>query len=348
MVQGRVKFAPGGMLKRNKQGRMLDRMFSFVVALGLAVLVWLYARSRDPEVLDNVPIPVQVSLTPAQAEHYDLEVTGPAQVPVSFRGPPSHIRELRGLLQEGGLHVDVTVVVPDDRKNEGRYLDTVRIDAADVHALPGVTPLVMEGRNRLPITLRRLVQRRLPVRLDPAPEDRVRQVVIEPATVLVRGPKVILDRVRFLPTQPSLLVSACDMEPDQEEVAAGVVPLVKELDGRPVTTVPENVSVRLTYHPRERVYELTDVPIRFLCPADWTLRPRFVTPSADKVRLRLRGPADAEPGTVAAYLDLTARKFGPGLYIDEPLRLQLPRDFTLAQDPPRAAAFRLIGTEAKP
>ena len=54
-------------------------------------------------VLDNVPIPVQIALVSGQADHYDLEVTGPAQVLASFSGPPSRMRELRGLLQKGGL-----------------------------------------------------------------------------------------------------------------------------------------------------------------------------------------------------------------------------------------------------
>src|SRR5262249_9699701 len=41
---------------------MIDRLISFLVALSLAFLVWLYARSREQESLDNVPVPVQISL----------------------------------------------------------------------------------------------------------------------------------------------------------------------------------------------------------------------------------------------------------------------------------------------
>src|ERR1700676_4512202 len=104
---------------------MFDRLISFLVALSLASLVWLYARSRDLETLDNVAIPVQIVLAPGQAEHYELEITGPSQIPVSFTGPPSRLRELRRLLQEGGLRVDVTLTVPEERQYESRYLDTV-------------------------------------------------------------------------------------------------------------------------------------------------------------------------------------------------------------------------------
>ena len=46
-----------------------------------------------------------------------------------------------------------------------------------------------------------------------------------------------------------------------------------------------------------------------------------------------------------AYIDLTAGKFEPGLYADEPVRLQFPPDFQLAQEPPRSAAFQLVPTD---
>jgi hypothetical protein len=321
---------------------MMDRLLSLFVASCLAFLAWLYARTRDPEVLDNVSIPVQVSLASAQVEQYDLEVNGPPQVPVSFRGPSAGIRELRNLLQTGGVHVDLTVVVPEDRKNEARYGDTVRVDAADVHVPPGVTPLVIEGRNRIPVTLRKLVQRRLPVRLEPPPEDRVNRVVLEPATVLVRGPKVILDRTRSIPTQPYLPPSSSELASEQQVVAEGPVPLVHELEGRPITLTPDAVMVRLTFRPREQVYELNDVPVRFLCPADFGLRPRFLDGSGARISLRVLGPAGDEPPPVGVFVDLSRRRFRPGRYANQPLQVQMPNDFRLAQDPPHAGAFQLV------
>ena len=78
---------------------MADRLTSALIALSLAILVWLYARNRDQEMVDNVPVPVQIVLSPTQAEQYDLEVAGPSQVVASFAGPPSRIRELRSWLQ---------------------------------------------------------------------------------------------------------------------------------------------------------------------------------------------------------------------------------------------------------
>src|SRR5204863_1213122 len=130
-------------------------------------LVWLYARTGEQETLDDVPVPVHITLATGQADHYSIEVAGAAQVPVSFAGRSARLRDLRGMLQRGELRVDVALTVPEAHRDEPRYSDTVRIDASDVHAPPGVTPIVVEGRNRLAVTLRRLVERRLPVRLDP-------------------------------------------------------------------------------------------------------------------------------------------------------------------------------------
>src|SRR5713226_8262142 len=66
-----------------------------VVALSVAFLVWLYTRGRAQMALDDVQIPVQVTLASGTAGNWQLEGNGPCRVPVSFSGPPSRIRELR-------------------------------------------------------------------------------------------------------------------------------------------------------------------------------------------------------------------------------------------------------------
>jgi hypothetical protein len=323
---------------------MTDRLISLAVALSLALLVWLYARSRDQEVLDNVPIPVQIALPPGQAEHYCLEVNGPSQVPMSFTGPPSRIRALRGMLQRGELQVQITLTVPEEHSEEGhyldRYLDTVHLDVADVHAPPGVTPVIVEGRNRIPVTLLRLGERRLPVRLDSALEERAGQIALEPANVLVRGPLEVLDKVRSISTQPVGLPARGDEA--KGPLALGPVPLVSEIEGRTIHTTPGAVMVRWT--PRPRIYEVK-VSVQFLCPSNFALCPRFVGDGRVKeITLRIVGPDSPEEPKVLAYIDLTRGNFLAGLN-HEPVKLQLPRDFQLAQEAPQPVAFELVASE---
>lgn len=323
---------------------MIDRLISLVVALGLALLVWLYACSREQENLDNVPVPVHISLTPGQADHYDLEVTGPGQVTVSFTGSPSRIRELRGMLQRGQVRVKVVLAVPEERQNEPRYLDTVLVTSGDLHVPPGVTSVVVEGRNRIPVTLRRIVERRIPVHLDQPPDQRFGKVTLDPPSVLVRGPQEVLDRLRTISTQPFTLPGLDEPDPDREtreRTLGGLVALVKEFDGRSLQATPEMVTVRVALKPRQRVYTLTEVPIHFLCPSGFGLRPRFGNDRFGKITLQVQGPACEEPPAVTAFIDLTRRKFYAGLYGEEPVQIQLPKEYQLAQPAPRSAGFEL-------
>lgn len=325
---------------------MLDRLMSSLVALSLAFLVWMYARSRDQDSLDNVPIPVQITLAPGLADQYDLDAPDPCQVSASFSGPPSRIRELRTLLSRGELRVELTLTVPESLQHESRYVDTVRVDASDIRAPQGVTAMVVEGRNRIPVTLYRLVERTLPVRFTSAMEDRLGSLTVEPATVMVRGPQEILDRARAIPTQAHS-VSGTEPAPGQDQNIEAFVPLVHELEGRPVRANPGAVLVRYSLRPRQKVYELADVPVHFLCPPNLGLRPEFSDERFGKISLRLQGPAGEEAPAVTAYIDLTGGKFKPGLY-DEPIRLHLPKDFQLAQSPPRSVSFKLTPIEQLP
>jgi hypothetical protein len=318
---------------------MVDRILSFLVALSLAFLVWLYARSREQEILDNVPIPVDVALTPSQADQYTLEITGPSQVTVSFGGPPVRIRELRSMLQRGELRAAMRLTVPEDRLQESSYLDTVHVEPGDIHAPPGVTAMVMEGRNRIPVTLHRLVEQRLPVRCDFAQDERVGQCIIEPATVLVRGPKEVLDRARAVPLQHYDLPSRPDTANTPQTLVLGPVALAADLENKPIQTTPCAVSVRVTLTPRRKTFDL-EVPVQFLTPAHFPWRPSFNGDGRDgKVTIKVEGPATETP-TVFAFIDLTARKFEQGLH-HEPVRVQCSKEFQVVQPAPRLLPFRL-------
>ena len=324
---------------------MVDRLLSVLVAVSLALLVWLYARSREQETLDNVAVPVQVVLAPRQADQYDLELTGPSQVVLSFSGAPARMRELQGMLQRKELHLAKTITVPDERLKEVRYSDAVVVEASDINAPPGVTPLVNDGRNRIPFTLHRLKEVYLPVKFDYVREGPTGPLVMEPTTVLVRGPCEVLDRAQFIKTRPSDL-PARPMHTPLNVAAIGRVPMIDEIDGRPVRVTPPQVLVRVPGQ-QQKLYELTDVPVQFLCPANFFLRPKFIDDRNGKVCLRLIGPAQDEPPRVLAFIDLSKGRFTSGLN-HEPLQLQLPKDFQLAQEPLRVLGFELLPGDFAP
>ena len=318
---------------------MIDRILSILVALSLALLVWLYARSRDQEILDNVTLPVQVSLAEGEADHYSLEVNGPSQAIVSFSGPSDRIRELRGELQRNELRIDIALTVPEEHSKESRYSDTVHIEASEVPAPPGVTPIVIEGRNHISVTVRHMVTRPLPVRFDALQEDPSGPVVIDPAVVLVTGPQEVLDHVRAIPTMPSELPMRPANAPPTA-AAVGRVALVQELEGRPVHVEPSKVMIKAPPQLRKE-YVLSDVPIHFLCPADFTLRPEFFSDRDGRITLHVSGPIQDEPPKVYAFLDLTHGRFESGSN-HEPLQIQFSqKDFQLIDDELHVVTFRL-------
>lgn len=323
---------------------MLDRLFSLLIAFTLALLVWLYARSRDQEILDNVSIPVTVALATSKSEQFALEVAGAQQVVVSFSGSPQRMRELRGVLQRNELQVHLTVGVPPERELEPRFADTVVVTASDIPAPHGVKVLVVEGRNRIPVVFQRIVERRLPVRFEHGGEDASAQIIVEPATVTVRGPQELLDRAKFIATEPAPLPGRGATTATGPSLAR--IDVEQTLEGRPVTVWPSRVTVKV-YSRQQKRYDLVDVPIHFLCPPNFTLRPQFIDERAGRFTLKLLGPVKDEPPKVQAFVDLTRGRFSSGLN-HEPLQLQLPRDYTLIQEPPRVIAFELLPADFVP
>jgi hypothetical protein len=244
------------------------------------------------------------------------------------------------MLQRNELRVEAALTLPEDRHPEGRVHESVRVEACDVHPPRGVTAMVEEGKNRVPVTLHRLVERRLPVRFDPGGEERICHCVVEPPTVLVRGPEELLDRARFVSTQPCELPPGPNGAAAAETVTVEPVPLVSQIEGRQVCVNPCNVTVHLTLQPQQRLYNL-EVPVQFLCPPGFPLKPGLAGEAADgKVTVSVRGPAQDETPAVLAFIDLTRHKYEPGLYQEQP-RLQLPKDFQVVQPAPRPVPFRL-------
>lgn len=324
---------------------MTDRLLTPLIAVGLAFLVWMYTRSRDVEIMDNVEIPVEVGIAPAQADLFELDVQGPTQVPVSFTGLPSRMRELRQMLQRGNLRLQRIITVPEEHLADSRFTEAIRLDPASLTLPPGVRAVIPENRGRIHVVLRRLIERRLPVRLETTAGDRLENVVLEPSEVLVKGPKEVLQNAEYVPTQfytPAARPGAT--EPFVQDTPT-ILPLVRELAGRPIRTTPGEVALRYTLRPKQRIYEIANVPVGFLCPARFPYRAEFTSDREGRVTLRLQGPAGQERPTVIAFVDLTRREFGPGLHAEEPIQVQLPPGFQLAQETPRLPAFRLVAVE---
>jgi hypothetical protein len=322
---------------------MTDRIVTPIIAFGMAFLIWLYFRSRDQEVLDD-SIPVQLQVASAQEQDYQVAHNA-HPLKVSFTGPPSRIKEVRSKLHQEALFVKRIISVPEEHRNDAKYEETLRFEPAEVQGQlpPGVHVDIAENQTPIRVSWRKLVEKQLPVVpvFDAHARDRVEHWVCEPPTVLVRGPREVLDKAVILST----VICPVPEITDAAEVGANIksenAELVKELDKQAILVTPGEVTIRLTLKPPQKIYECVDVPVHFLCPAGFAYRPQFTTARPAAVSFKIRGPAMSQRPEVSAYVDLTVRKFGPGLHADEPIQLKLPKDFQLVGEPPRLSSFKL-------
>ena len=318
--------------------RFRHTFLEMLVALSLAFLVWLYTHSRAQDSIDRVQVPVQIQLAPQQRDLFLLETSTSPNVTVSFTGPSSRIRELRRKLQRGLVQACVTLNIGEERLSETTFCENVHIEASHLEVPAGVMIDLADDRSSLPVTVHRLSERQLPVKLDFTGEVRVTHLDIEPATVQVRGPKQILDQAQAIQTQAYALTAVSPAPSDG--LVRGQVALVTELEGRAISVTPRVVNFRCKVQPRKKIYELAEVSVQFLCPPQFPWRARFLEDKTSKVRLRLLGPAGEELPPVLAFVDLTGSQLFRGRNL-EPLRLQLPKGFTLVESMPPVIPFYL-------
>jgi hypothetical protein len=237
----------------------------------------------------------------------------------------------------------VDYALPEDQLERNRVEDSVRVEATDLRVPAGVTVLPVEGRNRIGVMLSRLGDKVVKVRIETSKDLEPRLRII-PETVKVRAPRDLLERLFelsvILPSRDEL--GFMGLTPGRP----ARLPLPREVDGVAIIPDPESVVVRIDPQ-APRIYPLADLPVQFLCPPNFTLRPRFLDDRAGKLQLRIQGPDQADPPRVHAYIDLTGGRFLPGPGI-ESVQIQLPRDFTLAQEPPAKVSFELVPVEAAP
>ncbi len=322
---------------------MFDRIITPVIALGLGFLVWIYIRSRDQEQYEH-DIPLTVQIANNQADQFALEREETYNVPISFAGPPSRIREVRNLVRQGVLKLQQIITIPDEKAQDNRLANMqipLRVDLVGLSLPTGVQAVIPEFKSRLQVGIRRIIQKRMPVRLQFSSEQALDRIIIEPNTVLVRGPKEVLDLENSIQTQ--LYIPRNDLKSDQGDqfVNPFTLGLVNKMGGLPIKTDPSTVRVSLVIKSPQKVHELKDVPVNFLCPHNFPYRPRFTTEQSGTITLRVRGPNTEVKPVVLAYVNLTTRKFQPGLHAEEPIHVELPPGFELAQDPPRVSSFQL-------
>ena len=312
------------------------------VAWCLAFIVWMYMHSRAHQTLDHAQIPITVQLAPSQRDHFALELPNVPKATLSFSGPSSRMRELKKKLYRGQIQAVIQYTVPGDKQKESTFSDLALFEGAKLSVPPGIMFEWNDTVLSVPVIVHRLVERTLPVKLDFTGDVRVSQIKIEPATVLVRGPKSVLDRAQAISTLPFELGAPPGEEPKESHAREGI-DLATELDGRMVQVTPSQVQFKCKVMPRKKVYEIAELPIRFAIPDQFPWHARF-SENGGKLTLRVIGPAGEDVPTVRAYIDLAQEAFGRGRNVG-PVRIELPKDFELVERRTPMAAFFLDDRE---
>lgn len=340
---------------------IFDRYFvTPVIALGLAFLIWVYLRSRDQEV-QVYSIPVEISIDGLQMDRYDFESRPDVKLRVKFYGLPKGLRAVKDMvdLDELVLRKVARVPVEVDQRSDNEYQDVLQLDASSLQAsLPlGVHAEINPADGRVPVVLKRMVEKTLVLQpnLTPAGGQYMLDgpVRLEPSSVKVRGPKSVLDQVSqhlidpWQPTPPA----GVDLLAEGSVEVSGKVRVPTTINRVGVTVSPETVEVRVKVKAALQVYELTDVPVYFLCPADFPYRPQFPSESHNTCKLRVRGPANKTP-EVRAYVDLPAlagqQALRHGTYPDAVISVDLPNGYYLVGEAPKLSAFKLVQLDMTP
>jgi hypothetical protein len=309
-----------------------------LIACCLAFIVWMYLHSRAQQTMEHMQIPVVVQLAPSQRDHFLIETPTVPKATVSFSGPSSRMRELKKKLFRGQIQAIVQYTVLDDKQKESTFNDTANLEAAKINLPPGIMMEWNDANLSVPVTVHRIVERVLPVKLDFTGDVRISDVVIEPASVTVRGPKSVLDRTQALSTLPFVLSVPAGEEPKASQ-ARDNLDLASELDGRAVQVTPSQVHLKCKVMPLKRIFEIADVPVRFAIPDQYPWLPRFAE-KYGKITIRIIGPAGDEVPRVRAYIDLAQEAFTRGHNVS-PVRIELPKDFELVERRTPMAAFYL-------
>ncbi len=173
---------------------------SFAVALFFACLLWYATALERRERISERQLDAPLTFVNVGS---DLVITSevPLALTLRVRGPLSRLRSLGA--------GDVGVVV--DLRGTGEGEHEVAVESRHVAVPAGVDVLAVSPA-RLPLRLERIVRRRLPVKPPllgaPAAGMTVGHVFTEPATVLVAGPRLLLETLPAVVTDPVVVAAA--------------------------------------------------------------------------------------------------------------------------------------------
>jgi len=266
------------------RARALETVKTMLWVVPLTILVWLYAEREQQVPAQNVKAAVRV--LPGRADQVITDVD-PRVIEIDLRGPRQGLDEVRNDLLEGRGTPLVIALPADISPGDLRYA---------IREAIGRSPLLTERRVSLegvrPSEIRVRVDEKLSVEAPVQGEPALGEAVFEPATVVLEGPRSVLESIA-----PEALIATADLSRFSASPPGsyGPLPVPVRLKNRPEVVVqPSTVSVTLTVRQSE-TYTLQSVPVWIRLPAQ-TLsddKLRFVVEQVTLPGIQISGPLEA-------------------------------------------------------
>lgn len=321
---------------------MFDRYVTTpIIALGLAFLVWLYLRSRDQDrMVYDLPLHVKVDTDSANRYEKVTPKEG-GTVRVEFYGLPNRLREVRTMCDQNRIKIERNISVPKDRdlKEEAVFSTYLELDADSLPLPSGVMAKIPEPFNKVSVSLRRIIEKEMRVQclihLSEEYQTVESSLEVEPKTVLVRGPKTLLDQETSISTEKWFITPRSIFSESGMDVVRERLKLTDRWNDPSIRFSTSTIQARVALKPNQTVYQLKDVPVSFLCPPNFALRPQFTGNTRGVLpEVRIKGPSRTGPPELRAFVDLSQRKYTAGLVGDELVQIDLPDGYKLDMKPP--------------
>ena len=230
-------------------------MTTLALVAPLTVLIWVWAeREQTTEYKPILTLNVH-ALNPSRSMSV-VDVNGenrPVNVGVTLVGPKSGIDALRDVINNDASHARITLEVPDDADPTGTHDVNVQplLDEQKLFREYGVTVKSAEP-STVKVRSDDLVTRDVKVTIPDAYAGRIEAIVSEPATVRMRGPASLLDKLAAVGTlRADVDVAPLVVKHDADPTAA----LPTELPIRPISGVafepPQVAKVRVRFSEAE-------------------------------------------------------------------------------------------------
>jgi len=303
---------------------ILSHLGTGFMALILAVILWGFAYVENRQEvkvtfrIELVP-PVGYQISPA-AQNVELVISGPRRLVETFRGD---LRPIRKQVNRTDVEQAGSVVITPEDVNADRRLR--------------ISPMPLRI---VPVTISQEVEKALRVKFktsgSPAPGYvfRPERSFVVPSTVLVKGPKELLEKPDAV-IYTNTIEFAGDYPPAPNALIAWPASIQQTVDGKPVTVDTSRATVYIAFEEQVASRTFPDVPVGLLLPQGYAYKVSVSRTPA--VKVTVEGPQQMletlQSPSITVFAEVDASHTPRNLPYPRKLSVRLPAGLTGKADP---------------